>query len=256
MAFIDRRYVNIVREFTIAGLKLRAGGAVMGFAWTLLHPLAILAIMYMLFSKRIGSGIEHYEIFLLIGILHWNFFSKATSVSMKSIIYKRMMLRNISMPRTSVVVASIIEVFISFLFELVVLGAFIVISGIGFSAAVAFLPFVILIQLILVIGVSLLLSCLNVYFRDIDYIWDIALKIGLFVTPIFYSPSMFISDAKMRLYLLNPLTQIIIFSRDILLFKKMPDLSSVLYMFAVVLVIFLICYAIFKRFEDNIVERI
>ena len=105
-------------------------------------------------------------------------------------------------------------------------------------------------------GVSLILSFLNVYFRDIEYIWDIILKLGFFVTPIFYNPSMFISRDKLAVYLLNPMTQIIIFSRDILLFKRVPNLMNMFYVFLFVLVMFFASYVIFKKFEDNIVERI
>jgi lipopolysaccharide transport system permease protein len=256
MKLFERRYINIVREFAIADLKLRAGGAVFGFAWTLLHPLSILVILYMLFSKRIGSGIEHYGIFLLIGILHWNFFSKATTGSLKSIMARRMILRNISVPLTAVVSSFILEALVAFLFELLILGGFLVVSGVGFSAAMVFFPLVILIQLLLIMGISLMLSFLNVYFKDIEYIWDIILKLGFFVTPIFYKPSMFISKDKILLYLMNPMTQITIFARDILLFKRAPDLMSMFYVFLFVLVMFFVSYIVFKKFENNVVERI
>ena len=132
---IDRRYINIVREFMVAGFKLRTGGAVLGFAWTLLHPLAMLLILYMLFSKRIGSGIPHYGLYLLIGILHWNFFSRATMVSMRSIMNKRTMLKNVYVPITAVVTGSILEVLLSFLLELLIVGGFIIVSGLGLSAS-------------------------------------------------------------------------------------------------------------------------
>ena len=253
---INRRYINIVREFMISIFKIRTGGAVLGFAWTLLHPLAMLLILYMLFSKRIGSGIPHYGLFLLIGILHWNLFSRATMISMRSITTKRSMLRNVYIPITAVVAGSILEAFLSFLFELLIVGVFIIVSGLGLSAVVFLLPFVVLTQLLLITGVSLVLASLNIYFQDIEYIWDVLLKLGFFVTPIFYNPSMFVSRQKLSFYLLNPLTQIILFARDILLFKRLPNLMTMLYVFLGALLLFLACYFVFKRFEDTIIERI
>jgi len=256
MKDVKRQYINIVREFVIAGFKLRTGGALLGFIWTLLHPLSMLIILYMLFSRRLGSNIEHYGIFLLIGILHWNFFSRATVSSLRSIMSKRIILRNIYIPPTAVVAGSILEVCLSFLLELCILAGLIVFSGLGFSSAIVWFPLVILIQLLLIGGISLLLSCLNVYFNDVEYIWDIVLKLGFFVVPIFYDPAMFISKGKLAFYLMNPLTQIVIFARDILLFKRAPNLINMLYVFLFVLLIFFICYAIFKKFEDAIVERL
>jgi len=253
---IDRRYVNIIREFMISGFKLRTGGAVLGFAWTLLHPLLMLLILYMLFSKRIGSGIPHYGIFLMVGIVHWNFFSRATANSLRSIITRRVMLNNVHIPITAVVAGSILEVFVSFLFELFIVGGFILFLGIGFSKAVFWLPFVIFIQLLLIAGISLVLACFNVYFKDIEYVWDVMLKIGFFVTPIFYEPSMFVSRQKLSLYLINPLTRIIMFARDILLFRRSPDPINMLCLFLSALVIFLVCYLVFKKLEGAIIERI
>lgn len=253
---IDRRYVNIIWEFMISGFKLRTGGAVLGFVWTLLHPLLMLLILYMLFSRRIGSDIPNYGIFLLVGILHWNLFSRATSISLRSIITKRVMLNNVHVAITAVVAGSILEVFISFLFELLIVMGFIVFLGIGFSKAMFWIPFIILIQLLLITGVSLVLSCFNIYFKDIEYVWEVVLKLGFFVTPIFYEPSMFVSKQKMFLYLINPLTRIITFTRDILLFKRSPDPMNILCLFLAALVIFLAGYFIFKRLEDVIIERI
>ncbi|MFA5389405.1 MAG: ABC transporter permease [Candidatus Omnitrophota bacterium] len=248
--------MNIVREFIISGFKLRTGGAVLGFAWTLLHPLLMLLILYMMFSRRIGAGIPHYGIFLLIGILYWNFFSRATTSSLRSIVAKRTMLKNAYVPVTAVVAGSVLETFLSFFLELLILGCFIIFSGIGFSWAAALLPFVILIELLLIGGVSLVLSCLNIYFKDMSYVWDIALKLGFFVTPVFYDPATLVSRGKLPLYLMNPLTQIMIFARDILLFKRIPNLMNMLFLFLFALSIFSIGYLIFKRFESAIVEKI
>ena len=256
MKIFDRKYLNLVRELTLFNFKLRDQGTVLGFIWTLLHPFLMLTILYMLFSKRLGRGIDHYEIYLLIGIIQWNFLNVGTNEGLKSIINNRPILRNIYIPRTAIVISSVLAVFISFFFELFVLGGFIVFSGLGFSPAILFLPFVIFIQLLLVISISLVLSCLNVYFRDTTHIWNVILKLGFFVTPIFYSIPMFISQPKMVAYFLNPMTQLIIFAREIILFKTAPSLINMLFVFLAILIVLAICYAIFKKLEDGIIERL
>jgi len=256
MRIFDRKYINIVREITLFVFKSREQGTVLGFVWTLLHPFLMLIILYMLFSKRLGRGIEHYEIYLLIGIIQWNFLSIGTNEGLKSIMKNRSILRNIYLPRTAIVVSSVLAVFISFLIELLVLGGFIVFSGLAGSPALLFLPFVILIQLLLVISISLVLSCLNIYFKDTAYIWNIVLKIGFFVTPVFYSIPMFISKAKMTAYFLNPMTQLMIFMRQIILFKTPPPLLNVLIVFLAVLIFLALSYSVFKKLEDGVIERL
>jgi len=256
MLGMNKYYINLVRQFAVSGFKLKHQGTVLGFIWTLLNPLLILIILYMLFSKRLGKDIEHYEIYLLIGIIQWNFFSLATQQGLKSIISKREIIHNVPLPRTAVVVGSVMTIFISFLFELIILFAFLLFSGVGFSFKLFLFPLVVLSQLLLIISISLILSCLNVYFRDMVYIWDIFLRIGFFVTPIFYLVPMFISKPKMAFYLLNPMTQLLYFSRDIILFKRIPPLANMGLLFLFVLLLFLLSCRIFQRLQDSIVERV
>lgn len=256
MKIFNRKYINLVRELTFFNFKLRDQGTVLGFIWTLLYPFLMFTILFMLFSKRLGRGIEHYEIYLLIGIIQWNFLNSGTSEGLKSIMNNRPVLRNINISRIAVVASSVLAVFISFLLELLVLGGFIVFSGLGFSPAILILPFVILIQLLLVISISLLLACFNVYFKDTGHIWNILLRIGFFTTPVFYTIPMFISKGKLSAYFLNPMTQIMIFTRQIILSKTPPPFMNMFLVFLAVLIVLAGCYLIFKKLEDGIIERL
>ncbi len=256
MNLLNRKYINLMREFTLFVFKSREQGTVLGFMWTLLHPLIMLTILYMLFSKRLGRGIDHYEIYLLIGIVQWNFLTAGTNEGLKSIMKNRAILRNIYVPPIAIVISTVFAVFISFSVELLVLGGFILFSGLGFSPVILFLPAIIIMQLLLVTGISLVLSCLNVYFKDTAYIWNVILKIGFFVTPIFYSVPMFISRTKMTLYFLNPMTQLMVFMRQIIVFKSMPSLTSMLLVFLGVLAILSASWVFFRKVEDSIIERI
>jgi lipopolysaccharide transport system permease protein len=256
MKVFNRKYIDLVRELAVFNFKFKDQGTVLGFLWTLIHPFLMLVILYMLFSKRLGRGIEHYEIYLLIGIIQWNFMNTGTGEGLKSLMDNRLVLRNIYIPRTAIVVSSVLGVFISFVIELLILSGMVVFSGIGLSAAMFVLPLVVLIQLILITGLSLVLACLNVYFRDMGHIWNIVLKIGFFVTPVFYSIPMFISKTKMTAYFLNPMTQLMIFMRQIMLSKEIPPVRDMILVLFAVLIIFAVCYWIFKKMEDDIVERL
>jgi lipopolysaccharide transport system permease protein len=256
MRVLDKKYINLVYELAVSDFKLREQGTVLGFIWTLLNPLLMLGLLYMLFAKRIGIGVEHYGIYLLIGILHWNLFSTATTQGLQSIMMKRETLRNIRIPGTAVVIGSVATVFISFILEMVILIGFLSFSKVGFSTAMFSFPLILVAQLILIAGLSLVLSCLNVYFKDMQHIWGVLLKMGFFLTPIFYPVPMFIPSAKAAIYSLNPMTQIIVFARDALIYKKAPSLAGFLFLFVSVSVIFAVAYFIFKKLEDGIIERI
>jgi len=256
MKIFSRKYINLVCELTRFNFKLRDQGTVLGFIWTLLYPLLMLIILFMLFSKRLGRGIEHYEIYLLIGIIQWNFLSSGTNEGLKSIMNNRSVLRNINISRIAIVVSSVLAVFASFLLELLVLGGFIVFSGLGFSPAILLLPFIVLIQLLLVISISLVLSCFNVYFKDTGHIWNILLRIVFFTTPVFYAIPMFISKGKMSAYFLNPMTQIMIFTRQIILAKTAPPFINMFLVFLAVLILLVGGYLIFKKLEDAVIERL
>ncbi len=252
----NSHYWNLLRQFTISGFRLRDQGTILGFLWSLLHPLALLAVLYVLFQFRLGGDIPHFRIYLLIGIIHWSFFSTATMKAVASITRREHLVQNVRFPGEILVISDVGTVLISFVLELLVLFAFILIEGISFHFTWLLLPLVILLQTFFILGVGLLLSLLQVFIRDVERIWTIVLRIGFFLVPIFYRPSIIENDLQRKLFLCNPLAQIMQFSRSILIDGRLPDFGWVLYTSFVGIGFFFVAFIMFKKLEPRFAERL
>lgn len=251
-----RQYWNLMREFTICGFKIRDQGSVLGFLWTLLHPLLLLVVLYLLFRERLGSSIPHFRIYLLIGIIHWSFFSTATTKTVTSITQRRELVGNIYFPREILVISDVGTVIISFVLELGVLFGFVIVDGIPVRVAWLALPLVAFLQGLLIVGVGLFLAAAQVFVRDIERIWTIVLRIGFFLVPIFYDVAMIRDDLHRRIYLLNPLARFMEFSRSILIDGRLPDPGWMLYTFALGAGLTWLGFRLSRRLEPLFAERL
>ncbi len=249
----NRKILNLLRELTISEFKLRDQGTVLGFFWTLLYPFLLFTVLYYLFTKWMGKFVDDFGFYLLIGIVQWRFFADGTSYALSIIVRRGDLVKNLNFPKIILVLSSIFTILISHILEWLVLLFFFLLFGKTFSLTIFYLPLVIFIELILIIGISLFLSLSFVYYRDIDRIWSILITIGFFLTPIFYSLSI-ISERKRVLLLLNPMTHIISSTRACVLYKTTPPLSNLFIIFLGSLILLIVGYDIFRRKESHFVE--
>lgn len=252
----DRRYWNLLREFTLCWFKLRDQGSVFGFLWTLLHPLILLLLLYTLFGEKLGGGMPHFRIYVLIGIVHWSFFATATSKAVTALTQRVDLVANTSFPRELLVFSDVGSVLISFVLEVAVLLVFVVFEGLSLGAACVALPVVVALEGIFVIGVSLVLAGLQVFIVDVQRIWAIVLRIGFFGVPIFWPMAMLEGNRFRIAFELNPLTQFMSFTRVALIDGEGPPLGWLAYTVSVSLLLFALALALFKRAECRFAERL
>jgi len=219
-------YWFITHELTFSAFKLRDQGTVLGFLWTLLQPLAMLSVLYWLFRKQIGGSVEHFSLYMLIGIVLWTFFATGTTKGLMSLVSRRDLMDSVTFPRELLAVSAVLTVVFSSTLEFTVVLLFAIGSGAGISWSWLLLPVVLLIEGVLVLGCSMFLAPWYVFARDLDNIWGILLRIGFFTTPIFYYPERFLSPEDHRIYMLNPVTQIMTYARQILLDHQVPSLLA------------------------------
>ncbi|MGC1176990.1 MAG: ABC transporter permease [Candidatus Saccharimonadales bacterium] len=201
----------LLSELVRTDFKLRYQGSVLGYAWSLLRPLLLFLILYIVFVKflKLGKGVPHYPVYLLLGIVIWNFFIEMTSQSLGSIVGRGDLIRKIRIPRWMIVFSSSISAVINLLLNLVVIVIFILINHVDLLATSLWLPLILVEVYLLALGMSLLLSAMYVKFRDIGYIWEVILQAGFYITPILY-PLTVIANLKLqKLILLNPMAQAI-----------------------------------------------
>ena len=252
---LDKKYLIMMWELSVAKFRLRDQGTFLGFIWTLLHPLIYFLVLYGLFRNWMGRHIDNFPLYLIIGIVQWNFFVSATSNSITAIMSAGSYIKNIKFPREILVLSSVLTVLFSHFLELLILIVFWILVGERIGWMVLGLFPVLLLNIYLVTAVSFILATVGVYFLDIGRIWGILANVGLFLTPIFYSMNLLAPD-KRRIILLNPMTHIIQASRDILIDNKLPELKGLFYVFAVASVLLFLGYKFFKRNEGYFAERV
>lgn len=212
-SIFQRRNRILLKELVITDFKLRYQGSVLGYLWSLLKPLLLFLILYLVFVRflRFGSDVEHFPVYLLLGMVLWGFFTEATMQGMHSIIGRGDMIRKINFPKYIIVISSTISALINLLLNLVVVLIFVVLNGVDVKSTVLLLPLNILELYILALAIAFFLSALMVKYRDISYIWEVLLQGAFYATPIIYTLTMVIqsSEPAAKILLLNPVSQVI-----------------------------------------------
>ncbi len=198
-------------ELVRTDFKLRYQGSVLGYAWSLLRPLLLFVILYVVFVKflKFGAGVPHFPVYLLLGIVLWNFFNEMTVQSLGSIVGRGDLIRKIRIPRWIIVLSSSISALINLLLNLVVVVIFMFVNHVDLLRTTLWLPLILLEVYLFALGLSLFLSAAFVKFRDINYIWEVILQAGFYLTPILYPLSRITNLTFQKLIMLNPMAQTI-----------------------------------------------
>lgn len=209
----SRRNRILLRELVITDFKLRYQGSVLGYLWSLLKPLMLFAILYVVFVGffKLGKGVEHYPVYLLLGIVMWTFFTEATLQGMSAIVSQGGLIRKINFPKYIIVISGTISALINLLINLVVVFFFLIINGVDLHWSLLVLPLNIIELYIFSLAMAFLLSAMYVKFRDISHIWEVVLQGAFYATPILYPVSMVVTFSPIvaKVLLLNPIAQII-----------------------------------------------
>jgi ABC-2 type transport system permease protein len=201
----------LLSELVRTDFKLRYQGSILGYAWSLLRPLLLFIILYVVFVKflKLGTGVPHYPVYLLLGIVMWNFFVEMTMQSLGSIVGRSDLIRKIRIPRWIIVFSSSISALINLLLNLVVIAIFMIVNHVDLMRTILWLPLILAEVYVLALGLSLFLSAAFVKFRDVSYIWEVVLQAGFYLTPILYPLSRITNLTLQKLLLLNPMGQAI-----------------------------------------------
>lgn len=209
----------ILKELVKTDFQLRYQGSFLGIAWSVLKPLMLFCVMYVVFVRflKFSDGTPTFPLVLLLGISLWNFFTEATTMGLNGITGRGDLLRKVNFPKYIIVVSATVGSLISLAINMCVVLLFCIASGlVHFTWRVVLLPLNFLELYVLALGCALLLATANVYFRDIQHIWEVALQVLFYATPIIYPLSMIVDrlgadtgNLVCKLMLLSPPAQII-----------------------------------------------
>ena len=222
---IRYRYPRILlRAMVVTDFKLRYQASLLGYLWTILRPLAIFTILYIVFVKflRLGASTPYYPVYLLFGIVIWGFFVEATTQGLTSLVARADLLRKISFPRYVVVLSIGASVLISFALNMLVIVFFMALLHVPVRLDILWLPPLFLELVALSISLAFFLSALYVRFRDLNYIWEVCMQAAFYAVPILY-PLTLVPARYARLLILNPIAQIIQDARYVLVTDRDAD---------------------------------
>jgi ABC-2 type transport system permease protein len=260
--------LRILRVIAAIDFKLKYAGSVLGYVWSVLKPLTLFTMLYLVFAKifRLGEISRYYPLALLTGIVLYTFFADATNLATTSLVARESLLRKLSFPRLIIPTSVTIGAAITFCVNLLVVGAFVAWNQIPPRPSWLLLLPLLAQFYILTLGVSLILATLFVRFRDISQVWELATQLLLYATPIIY-PVGFLPEWARTIAFLNPITQILQDIRAIVLYQDLaPNLITAndafgssagrLIPIGITLAVFAAGFALFKREEPWFAERV
>jgi ABC-2 type transport system permease protein len=261
-------YRELLANLTRNELRLRYKNSILGFVWSLLNPLLYLVVFSVVFQEILRSQIPLFAIFLLSGLLVWNFLSASLSAGAGSIISNASIVQKVWFPREVLPLASVGAALIHFFLQsLVLTAALFVFRQEPDWAALALVPFALLTVVLFASAGALGLSALNVYYRDVQHLLEVTLLAWFWLTPIVYNHSL-VADrlgANDWVAFLNPVTSVV------LLFQRalhnpppgyIPDVSlwyyfrNVSIIFAFSIILFVLALRLFRRLDNQLAERI
>ncbi len=230
-------------------------GSWLGVLWTFLNPLLMLAVYAFVFPYILRVNVDNYTIFMIVALIPWNFFTTAIQSGTGSVVANGNILKKVYFPREIIPISITTSQLVNFLITCIIMAVFIIFSGVGFSAHALLFPLLVLIQYILILGLTFILSALTVFVRDIDHFVSVILMLGFYATPIVYQGEML--PKKFQIFLkLNPMAQLVEAYRSILYYHRMPDMTMLVIWGLGSVALLVVGYLIFKKLEKSFVEEL
>jgi ABC-type polysaccharide/polyol phosphate export permease len=257
---------DLVVNLVVRELKARYKRSILGFLWTLLNPLAMMLVFTIVFTVLMPNNqIPNYPLFLLCGLLPWNFFSAGVMVSINSIVGNADLVKKVYFPREALPLSSVMANLVNFLLALVVLFAVMVAFKSRLSPWIWLLPIVILIQTCFILGIAFVLSAVNVFYRDTLMIMDVVMLAWFFLTPVIYPIALLPSSYEILgytinvqrwLYILNPMASLVAAYRDLLYWGYRTNLDFLFRTAVTAVAVLILGYGLFVRTSDRLGEKL
>lgn len=247
------------REFLNTSIRKEIRGkykkSFLGILWSFLNPLLMLMVYAIIFPIILKSPEKNYVMFLMTALIPWTFFTTVVTQGASTIVANGNILKKVYFPREILPISTVTSGLVNFLISCLIIFIFLIFTGIGFSKYIFFLPFVILIEYLLLLGIVFILSSVTVYLRDLEHIIGVIIQALFYGTPIVYSLSS-IPEKFMWVFHLNPMAYIVQGYRDILYYQTMPDLQGLFIILGLSIFLVVVGYQIFNHLQKNFAEEL
>ena len=250
-----RRYNYLIRQMVSRNFKTKYKRSVLGILWSFLNPLLTMTVQYVVFSTVFKSDIPNYAVYLLTGIVCFNFFNEATTMTMSSIVDNASLITKVYVPKYIYPLTRVISSSINFLLALIPLFAALLVTRTPIRLTILLLPVGVVCLFSLCLGMGMFLASSMVFFRDTQFLWGVVSMLWMYATPIFY-PETIIPARFMPLYKCNPLYHIIRFIRIALMGGVSPEPKAYVLMLIASLVPLVLGVVVFIKTQDQFVLNI
>ena len=252
-------YRELLKTSVKKDVRGKYKNSVLGIVWSFLNPLLIIlqkqilkALVFPLIAK---SNETNYTVFICCGLIPWNFFSLAISRSSFTMIENGNIIKKVYFPREILSISVVTSEMINFIISTVIIIAFVLGAGLGITKYVILYPLIVLVEYILLIGISFFVSSITVFFRDLQHFIGILLQLLFYATPIVYSSSVIPEGFKWILKY-NPMTYIIEAFRNIFYYQKMPDIKSLMIVLGISIILCILGYLFFSKLQKKFAEEL
>lgn len=249
-------YRTMIASLIQRDLRGRYKGSVLGFAWTFLNPLLQLCVYTAVFSVVMRAGIDDYYLFLFVALIPWIFFSSSLTGGANCIWSQKELVKKIYFPREVLPIAHVTCQLVNMFFSFVVVFLALLISGKGIRVGIIlYLIPVVLIEYLLALGIAFISSSLTVYFRDLEHIMVNVAMAWQFLSPVMYSTDM-VPEQFQTIFMLNPMSAVIIAYRDILYYQQIPQFHTLLLALVMGAGLLIIGWFVFESLEKHFAEEL
>ena len=227
----------------------------LGVLWSFLNPLLQIAVYAIVFPLILRNTQENYVVFLCCGLIPWTFFSTSISRSAFTLVENGNILKKVYFPREILPISVVTSQTVNFLISTIIIIGFVIFGGLGITKNILFYPIVLIVQYLLILAISFVVSSISVYVRDLQHLIGVALQLLFYAAPIVYSPETIPAEFKWILDI-NPMTYVINGYRDIFYNQVAPDVSALMILMGISLVLCAIGYMIFNKLQKGFAEQL
>ena len=249
------KYRELLKTNVKKEIRGKYKNSFLGVLWSFLNPLLQIVVYAVVFQVILKNPQENYAIFLCCGLIPWTFFSATVTRSAFTMIENGNIIKKVYFPREILPISIVTSEAVNFMISTIIILGFVIFGGIGISKYIIFYPLVLLAQYLLLIGISLIISSISVYVRDLQHLIGVAMQLLFYATPIVYASETIPDNFKWILYL-NPMTYIINGYRDIFYNQKMIDVIPTLLLIIISIILCLIGYIIFNKLQKGFAEQL
>ena len=249
------KYKPLIHELVIRDVKVKYRRSFLGYLWSLLNPLMMMAVMTVVFSHVFRANIENYPLYLICGQTLFSFFSESTSVAMRSILNSGGLIKKIYVPKFIFPVSCVTSSFVTMSFSLAAILIVMLVTRAHFYWTILLTPIPISFLYLFSCGMGMILSALAVYFRDITHLWSVATLAWMYGTPIFYTIDM-MPERLLKVMKMNPMYHYLNVFRHLVMDGVIPGPNAWFGCVASGIVVFALGLIIFNRLQKNFILHI